>query len=184
MKIDTSKIENYETMSAEEKLKALEAFEYEDKSEELEKHKKRIDELTSEIAKKNKEAKAKEDADKKAKDEGDEKYNKLEQMYNELKAESTTNKYVSALLAQGYEKDLAVKKAKAMVEGDIDTVFECETQFKEALEKKIKADAVKSTPKPDDKGSSKIYKTKEEIMKIKDSAERQKAISEHLDLFE
>ena len=38
-KIDTSKIEGYQDMTAEQKLAALEGFEYEDNSAELEKHK-------------------------------------------------------------------------------------------------------------------------------------------------
>ena len=184
MKIDTTKIENYATMSAEEKLAALEGFEFNDNSEELAKHKKRIDELTSELSKKNKEAKAKEDADNKAKLEGDEKYNELKKQFDEMKAESTRNKYTAAYISQGYEKDLAEKKAKAMVDGDMDVVLACESEFKTALEKKIKAEAVKGTPKPDDKGNPTIYKTREEIMKIKDATERQQAIKDNINLFE
>ena len=39
-KIDTSKIEGYDSMSAEDKLKALEEYEYEDNADELENQKK------------------------------------------------------------------------------------------------------------------------------------------------
>lgn len=40
-----------------------------------------------------------------------------------------------------------------------------------------------TTPNPPTRGSGKQYKTKEEIMEIKDTAERQRAIAENHDLF-
>ena len=49
-KIDTSKITGYAEMSAEDKLKALEAFEYEDNVAELEKQKAAVSKANSEAA--------------------------------------------------------------------------------------------------------------------------------------
>lgn len=49
-KIDTSKITGYAEMSAEDKLKALEAFEYEDNAAELEKQKAAVSKANSEAA--------------------------------------------------------------------------------------------------------------------------------------
>ena len=49
-KIDTSKIEGYADMSAEDKLKALEAFEYEDNAAELERQKNALSKANSEAA--------------------------------------------------------------------------------------------------------------------------------------
>ena len=46
-KIDTSKITGYAEMSAEDKLKALEAFEYEDNAAELEKQKAAVSKANS-----------------------------------------------------------------------------------------------------------------------------------------
>ena len=48
MKIDTTTIEGYADMTAEQKLAALEAFEYEDNSAEIEKLKKNLSKANSE----------------------------------------------------------------------------------------------------------------------------------------
>ena len=49
-KIDTSKIKGYAEMSLDDKLKALEAFEYEDNAAELEKQKAGVSKANSEAA--------------------------------------------------------------------------------------------------------------------------------------
>ena len=49
-KIDTSKIEGYANMTPEQKLAALEGFEYEDNSAELEKQKNALSKANSEAA--------------------------------------------------------------------------------------------------------------------------------------
>ena len=49
-KIDTSKIEGYASMSVEDKIKALEALEYDDNAAELERLRKANDKLSSESA--------------------------------------------------------------------------------------------------------------------------------------
>ena len=49
-KIDTSKIEGYAEMTPEQKLAALEGFEYEDNSAELEKQKNALSKANSEAA--------------------------------------------------------------------------------------------------------------------------------------
>ena len=49
-KIDVSKIEGYDTMTPEEKLAALESFEYEDNATELERYKNAVTKANSEAA--------------------------------------------------------------------------------------------------------------------------------------
>ena len=183
MKIDTTKIEGYANMSAEDKVKAFEAFEYEDNSSEMKKYKDRIDELTGEISKAKKEAKAKEDAEKGKKDEGDRRFAELEEKYNELMKKSTVSEYTAKYLSLGWSKELAAETAQAQADGDLDKVFNNMSKANADLEKKVKAEVVKGTPKPDDKGEPKIYKSRDEIMKIKDTAERQQAIKDNIELF-
>jgi hypothetical protein len=48
----------------------------------------------------------------------------------------------------GYEEALASDAAVAMADGDMDKLFSYQQKHQEALEKKIRADALKSTPKP------------------------------------
>ena len=51
MKIDTTKIEGYEGMTAEEKLAALEGFEYDDNAQELERVRNQLSKANAEAAK-------------------------------------------------------------------------------------------------------------------------------------
>jgi hypothetical protein len=48
----------------------------------------------------------------------------------------------------GYEEDLANNAAAAMVDGDTEKLFSYQQKHQEALEKKIRAEALKGTPKP------------------------------------
>ena len=72
MKIDVTKIEGYENMSPEEKLAALEAFEYEDNASELERYKNAVSKANSEAAEWKKKHNALLDADSQAKQEQEE----------------------------------------------------------------------------------------------------------------
>ena len=191
MKIDTSKIDGYNEMPAEEKLKALEEFELEDKDDEIEKlkadakkYKDSFDKTASELAALKKEKKGSLSEIEQLKAEHEEQMAELKGKYDELYKESNTNKLVASYVKQGYKEELARKKADAFLSGDTDTVLACEEEFRKDIEKSIKAEVLKGTKKPDDNGDNKEYKTREEIMQIKDSAERQKAIAEHMDMFQ
>jgi hypothetical protein len=48
----------------------------------------------------------------------------------------------------GYEEALAGDAAAAMVDGDMEKLFSYQQKHQEAFEKKIRADAMKGTPKP------------------------------------
>ena len=84
-KIDTSKIDGYADMSAEDKLKALESFEYEDNAAELERQKNALSKANSEAAewKRKHNALLSEDEKKKQED-----ADKLAQMEKELSGAS------------------------------------------------------------------------------------------------
>ena len=72
-KIDTSKIEGYESMTAEQKLAALEAFEYNDNAEELEKQKAAVTKANKEAAEHKRKLQEKQsDEEKKAQEEAEE----------------------------------------------------------------------------------------------------------------
>lgn len=183
MKIDTSTIEGFDTMSDADKLSALLGLEFDDNSETVKSQKSLIDKYTSQIAEYKKKERQALDDSQRAQLESDDRYKELEEKYNELLSKSLVSDYKAKYLAMGYDEVLAEDTAKAYVEGNTERVFENGTKFAQALEKKIKADVVKSTGKPDDKGSPSKQMTRADIMKIKDTAERQRAIEEHIELF-
>ena len=80
-KIDTSKITGYAEMSAEDKLKALEAFEYEDNAAELEKQKAAVSKANSEAAEWKRKHNALLGEDEKKKQEQEEKFANMEKSF-------------------------------------------------------------------------------------------------------
>lgn len=190
MKIDPIAIEGFDAMSPEDKIKALLELEFPDASEvdklkaDNQKQKDLITKYTGEISSLKKAQNASlSEADRKTKEQ-EETLADLQERYNELLKKSTIGNYASKLITLGYSEDMAVESATALVEGNMDKVFENSAKFKMSLEKQFKAEVVKSTPKPDSKGGVSAIKTKDDIMKIKDATERQQAIAENLELFE
>ncbi len=66
----------------------------------------------------------------------------------ELERESSVSKHKAKFLGMGYEEALAGDAATALVDGDMDKLFSYQQKHQEALEKKIRADALKSTDDP------------------------------------
>ena len=139
-------IENYENMSVEEKLAALEAYEpdmsgfvaksaFDKAASELAAAKKSIREKMTED-----EAKAAKEAEERA---------ALEARVKELEHERAVNGYMAAYTAMGYDEKLAKASAEALATGDTKTVFENQKAFHAAREKELRAEILKSTPAPD-----------------------------------
>lgn len=147
-KIDTSKIEGYADMSAEDKLKALEAFEYEDNAAELERQKNALSKANSEAAEWKRKHNALLSEDEKKKQEDADKLAQMEKELSELRKGETVSEYKAKFIAQGYDEALAEDTAKAMADGDSAKVFANQSKFLEDYAKKVKADALKKTPKP------------------------------------
>lgn len=181
-KIDTSKIEGYDKMTPEQKLAALEGFEYEDNAAEVERLKSANSKANSEAAEWKRKHNALLSEDEKKKQEEAEEKAKMEKRLAELEKERTVSEYKAKFIAQGYSEELAADTAKAMADGDHTTVFANQQKFLEDYAKTVKADALKKTPKPP-AGDGNHAMTKEDIMKIKDSAERQSAIAANMELF-
>ena len=147
-KIDITRIEGYEAMSAEEKLAALEAFEIPDPDYSGFVKKDLFDKVSSEVAsykKKEFERMTEEEA---AKAKADEERAALQARLEELERDKTINEYTAQFLGIGYDKDLAKETAEALQKGDMQTVFLNQTKFATAREKALKAELLKDTPKP------------------------------------
>lgn len=147
-KIDTSKIAGYAEMTPEQKLAALEGYEYEDNLAELEKQKNAVSKANSEAAEWKRKHNALLSEDEKKKQEDAEKLTQMEQELTELREAKRVSEFKAKFIAQGYEEALAEDTAKAMAKGDSAKVFANQSKFLEDYAKRVKADALKKTPKP------------------------------------
>lgn len=90
---------------------------------------------------------------------------KLQEENATLTRESNVSKHKAKFLGMGYDESLANDAAVAMTDGDMEKLFSYQQKHQEALEKKIRADALKSTPKPvPDKEKGPV--TREQIAKM------------------
>lgn len=178
-KLDTSRIEGYESMSAEDKVKALEALEYEDNAAELARLKKSNDKLSSESADWKRKYNEKLSEDERKKEEDADNLAKMQKELDELRKDKVVSEYKAKYLAQGYDETLAESTAKALSEGDTTTVFANQQKFLSDYEKKIKAEVLKDTPKPA-AGKSSEGMTLEKLRKLSDD-EYNKFAVEHPD---
>lgn len=155
-------IENYESMTPEEKVAALEAYEPDmsgfvskvvaDKhaSEAAEYKKKLRERMTEEEAKAAKEA---------------ERYAEAVARAEKAEHALAVNTYAKAYLAMGYDEKLAEATAEAMAKGDTETVFKNQKIHQDNREKALKAEMLKQTPPPAP-GAANVGKTKDEFDKL------------------
>lgn len=176
-KIDTSKIPGYAEMSLDDKLKALEAFEYEDNAAELERLKGAVSKANSEAASWKKKHNELLTEDERKKQEDADALANMKKELDELRKDKTVSEYKAKLIAQGYEEALASDTAQAMVDGDTAKVFANQGKFLEDYAKKVKADELKKTPKPP-AGDGADGMTLEKLRKLSD-AEYNKFATEH-----
>ena len=160
-KIDTSKIEGYDTMTAEEKLAALEALELPD----VDKMKSALDKATSEAAGFKKQLRERMTEDEAAKAKAAEDMASIMAELDRYRAKDAINEYTVQFLGLGYDEKLAKSTAEALHKGDMSVMFKNHALFVAEREKSMKAELLKNTPTPPagegDKGL-----TKEEFSKM------------------
>lgn len=167
-----------EGMTVEEITKALESIESPaDNSSELEKLRNALTKSNSEAASYKKQLNEKLSADELKAKEDAEKQEKLQSDYDALMKKVTVSENKAKLLGLGYEDKLADETALAMVNGELDKVFANQKKHLEAVEKKIRADILKDTPKPDGGNADKPI-TKEQFVSMS-YAERAKLYNEN-----
>lgn len=156
------KIENYENMTPEEKLAALEAYDPENDGFVS---KSVFDKKASEASDLSKQLKARmtEEEAKAAKDA--EERTALLARVEELEKERAVNTYMTAYIGMGYDEKLAKSTAEAVAKGDMDTMFTNQKAFNEAREKALRAELLKDTPTPPAGGADTGMK-KEDFMKM------------------
>lgn len=184
MKIDTAKIEGFDSLTPEQKVEKLLAYEIEESKPDYSGYVKKdvFDKTASDLAKLKKEALDRLSEEEKAKAVAKEEMDNLRARNAELEKNAAIATYKAKYLAIGYSDELATANAEAFASGDMDTVFANQQKFIEEHDKKVKASMLGSTKTPPAGGGSGTL-SREDIMKIKDTAERQAMIAENIELF-
>lgn len=179
-KIDVTTIEGYDTMSPEQKIAALEAYEYQDYSADVERYKNAASKANSEAAewKKKHHTLLSEEEQKQA--EAEEKNKAILAELESLRKTQAISDYRSKLLALGYDEAIAEEVATAMQAGDTDKIFAGQKKFLEKHEAKLRADLLAKTPTPAPGG--KDEPSKEDFKKMSLN-EKQKLYTEHPELY-
>jgi len=155
-------IENYESMTPEEKVAALEAYEpdmsgfvskatFDKTASDLAAAKKTIRENMTEA-----EAKKVQEAEERA---------ALLERAEKAEHALAVSGYEKAYLAMGYDEKLATSTAEALAKGDMDTVFKNQKAHADAREKALRTELLKGTPPPA-AGATDTGMTKEKFSKL------------------
>ena len=145
MRFKKENIQGYESMTAEQKLEALENYEF-DMSDYVSKA--QFDKTASEVASYKKQLREKMTEEEATKAKEAEEKAQLMARLEELENERTVSGYVNSYLGLGYEEKLAKATAEAMAKGDMETVFKNQKIHLENIEKNVKAELLKKTPAP------------------------------------
>lgn len=150
-KIDTTKIEGFDTMSAEDKLAALMGYEFEDpkpadNNAEINKLKATLSKANSEAAEYKRLWKEKQTEAERAESERAESIQKMQDELTALKREKVLSEYSKQCMALGYDADLAAECAEAMADGRFNDVFAIQQKFMAAKTKEIEAAALNKQP--------------------------------------
>lgn len=156
-------IENYENMSTEEKLAALEAYDPEKNGFVS---KATFDKKASEASELGKQLRAKQtDEEAKAAKEADERAALLARV-EQLEHEKAVNGYVSSFLSLGYDEKTAKSSAEALANGDVKTLFANQKAYNENREKVLRTELLKATPAPAVGKTPDEAMTKEQFSKL------------------
>ena len=167
-------IENYDNLTLEEKLAALEAYEP-DMSGYISKA--AFDKTASELAAAKKSLKEKMTQDEQAAAQQAEAFAAMQAELEALKADKAISEYTAQFLGIGYDEALAKSTASALHKGDMATMFANHAKFVAGREKTLKAELLKTTPTPP-AGEGNNKKTKEDFAKMT-LAEKQKFATEN-----
>jgi hypothetical protein len=174
--------DSYKEGMSEDEVSALLEKVWAAKEKEHAKTKSALDKTSSDVAKLKKELGAHQTEEEKAKSAQEAEIERLRAENEQFKKASAINEITGKLIGLGYADTLAAETAEALYNSDMDTFFANTRTMLTDLEKNIKAGVMKGAPTPrPSEGATAM--TKEEIMKIRDSEERQMQIAAHRDLF-
>lgn len=150
MKVDTTKIAGFDEMTAEDKLTALLAYEFEEapppNAGEAERLKELLSKSNSEAAEYKRQLRAKQsDEEAKAAKDAEEREAILKEL-EALKTDKAISAHKASYLSLGYDEATADANAKALHKGDFETVFANQKKFIEAQRKAALASAMDKQP--------------------------------------
>lgn len=185
MKIDTAKIEGFDTLTPEQKVEKLLALDMEVPQPDYTGYVKKdvFDKTASELAAFKKEQFEKLSKEEQAKKLAEEEVEKLRTRNAELEKAAAIASYKAKYVAMGYSEENAAATAEAFANGDMDKVFEFQSKFLAEHDKQVKANMLGGTTPPP-AGSGKTVTTAEDIWAIEDDDARIEAIANNLALFE
>lgn len=170
--INTSTIENFDSLSDSQKVDALLNYEFTDYSEELSRTKSAFDKTSSDLAEQkrqnkelNERLKGKMTEDEQAKVEQQQQWDELQTKYNDLLRKSTIAEHTAKYLALGYSEKLAQEAATALFDGDIDKLFTAQKSALNDFEKKMTSEVMRKNPRPD--GASVTEREPDNILQAK-----------------
>ena len=167
-----------EGMSAEDMITALEGITLPtDDSAEIDRLKTALSKSNTEAANYKKQLKEKMSAEEIKAKEDAERIEELTKERDALLREKTVAGHKAKYISLGYDESLANDTAEALANGEFEKVFANQKKHTEAVEKKIRAEVLKTTPKPEGgTGSETITK---EIFSKMSIAEQYKYSVEH-----
>lgn len=173
----TTSIEGYESMTAEEKLAALEALDIAEPDYTGYVKKDLLDKANSEAAGYKRQLKEKMSQEEQAAAQQKETLEAMQAELETLRQEKAVTDMTKRWMGVGYSEELATATAKAMAEGEMDTVFKNHAKFLADREKALKAELLKGTPTPP-AGDGEKKPTKDDIKNMT-LAEKQKFATEN-----
>lgn len=176
-KIDVTKIEGYEAMTAEEKLAALEGYELPEPDHTGWVKKDVADKWASEAAGYKKQLRERMSEDEAAKAKAAEDMAAIQAELESLRADKAIGEYTTQFMGIGYDEALAKATAQAIQKGDMAAMFKNHAKFVAEREKTLKAELLKQTPTPPaGEGAQGTTKEKFKTMTL---AEKQAFAAEH-----
>lgn len=150
MKIDVSKIDGFEAMSAEDKLTALMGYEFDDPKPtdngEITKLKAALSKANSEAADWKRQFRDKQTEQERAEAERAENEKALQEELATLRRGKVVDEYAKKCMGMGYDAALAAECAEAMADGRFNDVFAAQQKFMEAKTREIEAAALNKQP--------------------------------------
>lgn len=172
--IDTSKIEGYADMTAEQKVEALEKYSFADPDYSGFVKKDVFDKTASELAQTKKDLKARMSDEEKAKAESEALLKQYKEQAETLQREKNIATNKAQFISIGYDEALAQETAEALEKGDFATVFKNQQTVIENVKKVAAGEAMAKTPAPAGKaneGGKTITKAQFDAMSIGERTE-------------
>lgn len=154
--IDTSGIENFDSMTADEKVTALLAFQYDDGTDKIKaaeenaaKMKAAFDKASSEAAGYKKQLNASKTEEELKRQESEETLKAMQEKLAEYEQREKISTAKAAFLGGGFDETTAADAANAFIAGNIEKMSAALKKFRESIEVSTKSKLMGSNPKPE-----------------------------------